>query len=210
MGRIRLTERQWRIYLAVWVVTLASLAGILAGMLIPGLLARPAPAKLVGDFVVNPPVMAPSFSLVDQRGNPFSLSSEHGQVVALTFLDTQCQSLCPLQAALLGSVQSELAKSAPLTVVVVSVRPDVDTPSAISAFAGAHGMTGAYYWLKGPQPELETVWANYGISVQPGSGDLAHSSVIYLIDRRGYERVMFGDVPDPGWLVNDVRLLQRT
>ncbi len=208
--RIHLTERQWRIYLAVWLVTLAALAGVLAGMTVPRLLARPAPARLVGDFVVNPPVAAPSFSLVDQRGDSFSLSGEHGKVIALTFLDTQCQSLCPLQASLLGTVQSELGKSAPLTLVVVSVRPEVDTPDAIAAFAGSHGMSGAYYWLKGPQSQLDTVWQSYGISVQPGGADLAHSSVIYLIDRRGLERVVFGDVPEADWLVNDVKLLQQS
>jgi protein SCO1 len=207
---IRLTERQWRIYLAVWLVTIAALAGVLAGMLVPGLLAKPAPAKLVGDFVMNPPVAAPLFSLVDQRGNAFSLSSEQGNVVALTFLDTRCQSLCPLQANLLGKVQSELGKSAPLTLVVVSVRPEVDTPAAVVAFAGSHGMSGAYYWLKGPQSQLDTVWGSYDISVQPGGADLAHSSVIYLIDRRGYERVLFEDVPEADWLVNDVRLLQQS
>lgn len=209
MRRIRLTERQWRIYLAVWLVTLAALAGVLAGMLVPGLLARPAPARLIGDLVMDPPVAAPSFSLLDQRGNPFSLSGEQGTVVALTFLDTQCQSLCPLQASALGSVQAQLGKTAPLTVVVVSVRPEVDSPAAIAAFADAHGMHGAYYWLNGSRKDLAAVWDEYGITVIPGTGDLAHSSVIFLIDRGGFERVEFADVPQAGWLEGDVRLLDQ-
>jgi hypothetical protein len=41
-------------------------------------------------------------------------------------------------------------------------------------------------------------------------GDLAHSSVIYLLDKRGNERVEFADVPDPTWMENDIRLLARS
>ncbi len=209
MRAIRLSERQWRIYLAVWLVTLAALSGLLAGLVVPGLLAKPASGTLIGDIVMTPPVAAPDFTLVDQDGHPFTLSGAHGTVIALTFLDTQCQSMCPLQASALGSVQAELGKSAPLTVVVVTVRPEVDSPGAIAAFAAAHGMRGAYHWLNGSPAYLASVWQNYGITVVPGTGDLAHSSVIYLIDRRGFERVEFADVPQNSWLDGDVRLLDQ-
>jgi cytochrome oxidase Cu insertion factor (SCO1/SenC/PrrC family) len=43
----------------------------------------------------------------------------------------------------------------------------------------------------------------------PATGDIAHSSVIYLIDRRGYERVEFADVPQTTWMEGDVRLLDQ-
>jgi cytochrome oxidase Cu insertion factor (SCO1/SenC/PrrC family) len=207
---LRLSDRQWRIYLAVWLVVLAGLVGIVAGMLVPKLLLKPAPPSLIGDIVMNPPVTAPDFHLIDQSGHPFSLAGVHGQVVALTFLDTQCQSLCPLQASLLGSVQAELGKTVPLMVVVVSVRPEVDTPAAIATFAESHGLKGTYHWVNGTRPQLAAVWDSYGISVQPpATGDIAHSSVIYLIDKRGFERVEFADVPQTTWMEGDVRLLDQ-
>jgi protein SCO1/2 len=202
-----LTQRQWRIYLAVWVVALAAVTGIAAGLVAPKLLARPAPQILVGDIVMKPPALAPDFTLRDQRGAAISLSQIRGRVLALTFLDTRCLNLCPLQASLLGTVQSDLGKSAPFTVVVVSVRPEADTPGAIAGFADAHGLKEPFYWLNGSRSQLAAVWGSYGISVQAATGDLAHSSVIYLIDRRGYERVGFADVPQPGWVEGDVRLL---
>ncbi len=209
MRTLRLTERQWRIYLAVWLLLVAGLAGIVAGMVVPKLLVKPAMPSLVGDIVISPPVTAPDFKLTDQDGKPFSLSGVRGRVIALTFLDTQCQSLCPLQANVLGSVQSELGSTDPLTVVVVSVRPEVDTPAAIATFASSHGLKGTYYWVNGTVPQLTSVWDSYGISVQPGTGDIQHSSVIYLIDRRGDERVEFADVPQTTWMEGDVRLLEK-
>ncbi|HXN78038.1 MAG TPA: SCO family protein [Candidatus Dormibacteraeota bacterium] len=210
MSSLRLTQRQWRIYLAVWLVAVAAVVGVLAGMIAPRLLARSSPQTLVGDIVINPPVAAPDFTLQDQQGSTISLSGIRGSVVALTFLDTQCLNLCPLQASLLGTVQSDLGRSTPLTLVVVSVRPEADTPAAIAGFAGSHGLKGPYHWLNGTRSQLAGVWDSYGISVLAASGDLAHSSVIYLIDRRGYERVAFADVPQPSWVEDDVRLLTRS
>ena len=206
---LRLSDRQWRIYLAVWLVALAAVIGIAAGIVAPKLLARPTPATLIGDIVMTPPVAAPAFSLHDQNGTAVSLSQLKGRVVALTFLDTQCLSLCRLQASLIGGVQADLGASVPLTVVVISVRPEVDTPAAINTFAEAHGLREPYAWLNGAKSQLAGVWDSYGITVQPTAGDLAHSSVIYLLDKRGNERVEFADVPDPTWLENDVRLLAK-
>jgi protein SCO1/2 len=207
---LRLTERQWRIYLAVWLVALAAVTGVALGVIAPKLLERSTPPRLVGDIVLNPPVSAPAFSLRDQNGSTVSLSQLRGSVIALTFLDTKCLSLCRLQASLLGGVQAHLGASVPLTVVVVSVRPEADTPAAIATFAETHGLRQPYFWLNGTHSQLAAVWGDYGITVEPTAGDLAHSSVIYLLDRRGNERVEFADVPDPGWVEGDVRLLAKS
>jgi len=206
---LRLSDRQWRIYLAVWLVALAAVTGVAAGIIVPKLLDRPSPPTLVGDIVLTPPVAAPAFTLQDQNGAAVSLAQLKGRVVALTFLDTQCLSLCRLQASLIGGVQAHLGPSVPLTLVVISVRPEVDTPTAINAFAEAHGLREPYAWLNGSKSQLAGVWGDYGITVQPTAGDLEHSSVIYLLDKSGNERVEFADVPDPTWLENDIRLLAR-
>jgi protein SCO1/2 len=207
---LRLSDRQWRIYLAVWLVALAAVIGIAAGLVVPKLLDRPPPQTLIGDIVMNPPVTAPAFTLMDQNGATTSLAQLKGRVVALTFLDTQCTSLCKLQASLLGSVQADLGSSVPLTLVVITVHPEADTPAAINTFAEAHGLRQPYAWLNGTKSQLAGVWGDYGITVQPVPGDLSHSAVIYLVDRRGNLRVEFADVPDTTWLENDIRLLAKS
>ena len=210
MRTLRLSDRQWRIYLAVWLVAVAAVIGVVAGFVAPKLLERPAPPTLIGDIVMNPPVTAPGFELQDQNGAAFSLSQLKGRVVALTFLDTQCLSLCRLQASLIGGVQADLGSKVPLTLVVVSVRPEVDTPAAINTFAAAHGLKQPFAWLNGSKSQLAGVWSAYGITVQPAAGDLEHTSVIYLLDQRGNERVEFADVPDPAWMENDIKLLANS
>jgi len=211
MASLRLTRRQWRVYLTVWLVALAAVTGALVGVAVPRLLARPAvPARLSGGVILNPAVQAPAFTLRDQTGVMISPATLKGRVVALTFLDTQCLNLCPLQASLLGTVQSDLGAGAQFSVVVVSVHPEVDTPASIAAFAGAHGLKSGYRWLSGTKEQLASVWDSYGVGVQVANGDLAHSSIIYLIDRSGAERVAFADVPDVASVEGDVRFLEAT
>lgn len=211
MARLHLTQRQWRVYLVVCLVALAAITGTLAGLLLPRLLA-PAPGPVLGGGVVMGAgqVAAPDFTLRDQTGATVSLRGLRGKVLALTFLDTQCQNLCPLQASFLGSAQSDLARRAPFDVVIVSVHPDADTPANIAAFAAAHGLGPHYLWLTGTPADLQNVWNSYGVEVQPAQGDLAHGSVIYLIDRSGYERVGFLDVPETAAFENDVQILNES
>ena len=208
MASIRLTRRQWTIYLTVWLVALAAVTGTLVGLAVPRLFAKAPSPTLSGGVILNPAVPAPSFTLRDQQGAMISPSALRGRVVALTFLDTQCQNLCPLQASLLGTVQSDLGSGAHFSVVVVSVRPDADTPANIATFATAHGLKDGYYWLTGTTQQLSSVWDSYGVGVQVANGDLAHSSIIYLIDRSGAERVAFADVPDVAAVEGDVRVLE--
>jgi cytochrome oxidase Cu insertion factor (SCO1/SenC/PrrC family) len=208
MARLRLTERQWRIYLTVWLVVLAAVTGTLVGLTVPRLLAKSPSPALTGGVIFNPAMQAPDFTLRDQRGAMVSLPALRGRVIALTFLDTQCLNLCPLQANLLGTVQSNLGPRAPFSVVVVSVRPDADTPANIAAFASAHCLKDVFYWLTGSKQQLADVWNSYGVGVQVANGDLAHSSVIYLIDPSGRERVGFADVPETPAIESDVRILE--
>ncbi len=209
MASLRLTRRQWRIYLTVWLVALAAVTGTLIGVTLPRLLVPSPPPSLTGGVVINPgTVPAPGFTLLDQRGAMVSLPDLRGRVVALTFLDTQCLQLCPLQASLLGRVQGDLGPRAPFSVVVVSVRPEADTPASIATFANAHGLKDGFFWLTGSRPQLADVWNRYGVGVLVTNGDLAHSSVIYLIDRKGYERVGFADVPQAADVEGDVRILE--
>ena len=211
MLSLRLTQRQWRIYLAVWLAALAAIAGTIGGLTVVRLMHQPSPPSLGGGMVMDPhSVPASDFTLSDQSGRVLSLSDFRGHVVALTFLDTLCTNLCPLQARMLGSTESDLGKQAPFSVVIVSVRPEADTPTTIAAFAQANGLGGPYAWLTGTRPQLSSVWDSYGVGVQVASGDLEHSSVIYLIDRRGFERVAFLDVPETSFFETDIRILETS
>ena len=47
-------------------------------------------------------IRLPEFSLPDQFGQPVASSDLAGQVVLVTFLDTQCKEACPIVASVIG------------------------------------------------------------------------------------------------------------
>jgi protein SCO1/2 len=170
----------------------------------------PTPSGLAADIVIPPKSMAaPDFTLQDQNGKPVSVSGLRGRVLAITFLDSHCKQLCPLEGDQLGQVQRSLGASANLSLLVVSVAPATDTPSSERDFAAAHRWSGDWHWVVGPQDQLAAVWKAYSIAVQNAPDNVLHSSVLYLVDKEGFERAGWAAGIEPDLVAHDVRVLNR-
>jgi protein SCO1/2 len=166
------------------------------------------PPRLHGDAVwpagAKP---APVFRLRDERGRSISLTAERGRVVLLTFMYSRCRQLCPIEGRMLAAVERRLAPKTRPLLLVVSVDPDGDTPASIRRFVRRAGLAGVPLdWLAGSRSQLAPVWHAYRIEVRPG-GDVAHSSALVLIDRRGYERSGYAIPFLPSFVAADLRML---
>jgi len=163
---------------------------------------------LAADIVIPPESMpASDFTLHDQDGKAVSVSAFRGQVVAITFLDSHCKQLCPLEADQLAQAQRALGTAAKLTVLVVSVAPATDTPESERAFALMHHWTGEWHWLIGAPEQLAAVWKAYSIAVQGTPDNVLHSTVLYLVDKQGFQRAGWASGLQPDQLARDVRFL---
>jgi cytochrome oxidase Cu insertion factor (SCO1/SenC/PrrC family) len=150
--------------------------------------------------------LPPALNLPDQNGQMFSLAAQSGKVVVVTFMDTACTTLCPLEGRALASARAQLPASAPVELVVVSTDPAADTPAAARAFAARSGWNGRWqwHWLLARPGQLARVWHAYGVSV---SSSLAHTSVLYLIGKDSYERAGLVVPALPQEIVTDLRQL---
>ena len=129
-------------------------------------------------------------TLVDQTGRRFSLSSLHGQTVALAFFDSHCNQECPLEGRELAAAEQSLPAAQRPVLVAVSVNP-LDTPASTRRAASAWGLAGAasWHWLMGTHAELAPVWKAFHIYVgRSADGDIPHTEALILIDGRGFER----------------------
>lgn len=170
----------------------------------------PSPSGLAADIVIPPKSMAaPDFTLLDQDGTPVSVSALRGRVLAITFLDSHCKQLCPLEGDQLGQVERSLGANANLTLLVVSVAPSTDTPASERAFAATHRWSGDWHWLVGTTDQLAAVWKAYSIAVQNAPDNILHSSVLYLVDKDGFERAGWAAGLEPDLVTHDVRVLNR-
>jgi protein SCO1 len=170
--------------------------------------ATPAPSGLRADIVIPANSMpSPDFTLRDQDGQQVSVSALRGRVLAITFLDSHCKQLCPLEGDQLGQAQRALGATANLSLLVVSVAPATDTPASERAFAKAHQWSGDWHWLTGTPDQLAQVWKAYSIAVQGTPDNVLHSTVLYLVDKVGFQRAGWAGPIEPALLAHDVRLL---
>lgn len=166
-------------------------------------------ASLAADIVIPAGSMtAPDFSLTDQDNKPVSVSALRGRVLAITFLDSHCKQLCPLQGDQLGQAMRLLAPRDSLSLLVVSVAPATDTADSERAFAAAHQWTGDWHWLTGTPDELASVWKAYSIAVQGTPDNILHSTVLSLVDKRGFQRAGWASGLQPEQLARDIRFLR--
>jgi cytochrome oxidase Cu insertion factor (SCO1/SenC/PrrC family) len=134
---------------------------------------------------------APSFRLIDHRGQAIALDDFRGKVVVLTFLDTQCTDVCPLVGLALRGVHEQLAQEDPgraarVAFLAVNVSRDALRPEDAAAWSARNGMEALPTWhfLTGTEEELAAVWKAYGIAPSP-SDHVEHTSVTYVIDQDG-------------------------
>jgi cytochrome oxidase Cu insertion factor (SCO1/SenC/PrrC family) len=145
---------------------------------------------------------APHFALIDQRGQPVSLTSLRGHTVALTFLDPVCTSDCPLIAQEFRQADQRLGgQASKVDFVAIVANPIYRSVSFTNAFDRQESLDHLtnWYYLTGSVSALQRVWNSYGILVSTvGAGAMvAHSDLAFVIDSRGHERDVLIDDPGP-------------
>ncbi len=148
-------------------------------------------------------IPAAPFTLTDTSGRSVSLASLAGHTVVLTFLDPVCTSDCPLIAQDLRLADQRLGGAAAHVELVAVVNNPLYTTTAVTAaFDRQEGLERMANWsfLTGSLPQLHRVWNDYGVQTQvtPAGAMVAHSDIVYLIDKDGHTRVILNSDPGTG------------
>jgi protein SCO1 len=152
---------------------------------------------------------APQFALRDQKGRVVRLEDLRGRPVALLFMDSLCREACPLEGRSIAAALRAVPQRARPTLLVVSVDPAGDTPRTIAKAGRKWGLPVGFEWLLGTRAQLARVWRAYDITVEASSGDVVHSTAVYVLDRSGFERAGFLMPFIPGLVAQDLRVLDR-
>ena len=129
---------------------------------------------------------APDFKLVNQFGQPMSLSQFRGRVVMLGFEDSECTTVCPLTTQSMVLAKELLGKAGnSVQLLGVDANPDAIGVSNVLAYSRVHGMTNQWDFLTGSLTQLKSVWKSYDIAVQVESDQIDHTPALYVIDQQG-------------------------
>jgi len=135
---------------------------------------------------------APDIKLVNQLGQPMSLSQFRGRVVLLGFEDSECTNVCPLTTqsmVLAKQLLGPAGKSVQL--LGVDANPDAIQVSDVLDYSRVHGMVNQWDFLTGSAAQLKAVWQAYNIAVQIESGQIDHTPALYVIDQQGREQKLY-------------------
>jgi cytochrome oxidase Cu insertion factor (SCO1/SenC/PrrC family)/thiol-disulfide isomerase/thioredoxin len=139
---------------------------------------------------------APNFTLYDQTGRKISLSQYRGKVVILSFVDAECQTICPLTTqAMLDAKHSLGAAAKHVQLLGVNANWKSNQINDVLTYTELHGMSGQWNFLTGNPNQLGKVWSAYGVNEfrhedEQNSNDINHVAATYLISAQGkLERV---------------------
>lgn len=174
------------------------------------------------------PAPAAGFRLADTDGRPVTLASLRGAPVLLFFGYTRCTDFCPLTLDRLSRAVRELGgRAGGARIVFVTVDPAHDTPDVLREYVARFGPRVTA--LTGDSAALAAAWQGYGVYSMPktggpsvpahaghngahptgGPGALAHSGVVYGIDRDGDLRVIITEGAPQESMRDDIRALAR-
>ena len=138
---------------------------------------------------------APEFTLTSHVGTPVSLADFRGKVVAVTFIYTLCTDTCPVLTPMMSFVQDRLGPDfgTKIAFVSITVDPERDTPALLKEYAEAFGANPAgWAFVTGAPETIREVTRRYGVFAEKtADGDVDHSFLTSIVDRRGILRVQY-------------------
>ncbi|MBI1735441.1 MAG: SCO family protein [Candidatus Rokubacteria bacterium] len=142
--------------------------------------------------------IARDFALVDQHGATASLARRHGRPVIVSFVFGHCRTMCPLIVETLKRVPADGG----LEVLLVSLDPWRDTPSALPAIARGWQLPAHMRILTGRRPaDVLAVADAYGVAHERDekTGDITHPGLVFVIDAEGRVAYTFNN-PSAAWV----------
>jgi protein SCO1/2 len=181
-------RRRFLLVLVVGAV-LAAAAGAGAAFLVRSSAYRPT-IEIPGDKVL------PDFTLVDQNGRDFSISSLKGRAVLIYFGYTHCPDVCPLVMTKYKQLLDALGPDADkVALIFITVDPERDTPEVMRDYL--HYYSDRIIGLTGEPSRVEEVLHKYDVTAVKREPDASgnyfvdHFAFIFGADRNLVLRLAF-------------------
>ena len=144
---------------------------------------------------------APNFTLTDQNGRTFSLTSFKGRAVILEFMDPHCVDICPLVAQEYLDAYRDLGADASKVVfIAINVNQYYASVANMMTFSKEHSLTTipSWHFFTGSTAALKSAWRHYYILVvaKNPNADIIHNSALYVIDSQGRERYLAAPIAE--------------
>jgi protein SCO1/2 len=153
---------------------------------------------------------AAEFTLRDADGGLRSLGDFRGKVVVLFFGYTRCPEACPAELFKLSQVMQQLgARRRDVQVLMVTLDPEHDSAALLQEYVRAFDP--AFIGLTGSAAQIQRAAAAYDVLFRrvriADTYTISHSTMVYVIDQRGRQRLAGNVNTSVADFVHDLRLL---
>jgi protein SCO1/2 len=137
-------------------------------------------------------IYALDLSLVDDTGAASRLADLQGRTIVAAMMYATCTTVCPRVTADMKAIERQLepAEKADVTFALFSLDPGRDTPAVMRRFADEHGLDDSRWRLFATSEDgVRELAAVLGVKyARQADGEIAHSAMIFVIDRHGVVR----------------------
>lgn len=157
---------------------------------------------------------AAAITMVDQRGDVFSLNSLDAPYLAITFVAARCSDTCPISNAMFANVQQHVVREhVPLDLVTITLDPRHDSPRVMNGLAQTfHSNPRVWRLASGEPASVEALMRDFGISVHPDKNGVpeGHDTFVYILNaQRKLEKVLVLSNSLPTDIIDTVNLARK-
>lgn len=149
------------------------------------------------DRSVSVPVTASvggPFALIDHNGKAITHRDLEGRPTLIFFGFTHCPDVCPTTLMEISKVFELLGPQAKVAALFMSVDPERDTPALLKEYVS--NFDNRIIGVTGPRESVDAALKTFRVFARKSKGEgdsysVDHSSLVYLMDKRGWFATAF-------------------
>ena len=108
----------------------------------------------------------PDVRVLDQNGHPLDFYRDlvKGKTVAINFIFTSCETVCPMTTAVMRDAQARTAAKAAAQFISISVDPEIDRPAVLARYAARFHAEPGWTFVTGDRPQIEKLLKAFGVT----------------------------------------------
>ena len=108
----------------------------------------------------------PDVQVLDQSGRALNFYRDlvRGKTVAINFIFTSCEAVCPTITAVMRDTQAQTKAKAGVQFISISVDPETDRPAVLGRYAARFQAPPGWAFVTGERPQIETLLKAFGVT----------------------------------------------
>ena len=108
----------------------------------------------------------PDAQVQDQSGRTLDFYRDlvKGKTVAINFIFTSCEAVCPITTAVMRDAQAQTTAKTGVQFISISVDPETDRPAVLGRYAALHRAAPGWAFVTGDRAQIEKLLKAFGVA----------------------------------------------